>query len=195
MSVSAGDLFGDVDLAACCPSVRVSNYPEGLLDVLLAAPPGPWMYTGALENHPRLIERMAEERPLLGNRGECLRRVRDPAALFRALDRRGLPVPPAAQTPNALPTDGSWLIKPRRSAGGQGVAAWHGEGPAGPQFYFQRRVAGLAGGAVYLAAAGRAVLVGATQQLLGTGAAAGDDFRYSGSIGPMRPRGPLWPPG
>ena len=126
MSVLAGDLFGDLDLQACCPSVRVSNYPHGLIDVLAAAPAGPWMYTGGLENHPQLIERMESLGRLWGNTADCLRRVRDPGAVFQALRRHGLNAPPVAENADDLPTDGSWLVKPRRSAGGIGVAPWRG---------------------------------------------------------------------
>ena len=136
MSVLAGDLFGDLDLQACCPSVRVSNYPQGLIDVLAAAPPGPWMYTGALENHPQLIERMESLRPLWGNTADCLRRVRDPATVFQALGRHGLAAPRVAEHADDLPTDGSWLVKRRRSAGGNGVAPWRGGASAGPRRLF-----------------------------------------------------------
>jgi uncharacterized protein len=186
MSVSAGDLFSDVDLQACCPSVRVSNYPQGLIDVLLAAPAGPWMYTGALENYPQLIERMASLRPLWGNSADCVRRVRDPMAVFHALHRHDLVAPRVANSPDDLPTDGSWLVKRRHSAGGSGVSPWQGSSATGPEVYFQQRIEGRTCGAVYLAAAGRSVFLGATQQILGDDASDGHDFRYSGSIGPLQ---------
>src|SRR5579871_3838271 len=81
----AADHFGDLDLRACATSVRVETYPTGLIDALAAAPAGPWLYTGALENQPDLIERLAAIRPLCGVGGDVLRRVRDPLALAAAL--------------------------------------------------------------------------------------------------------------
>ena len=72
----AGDLFADADLAGACPTVQVPQYPDGLEGLLASAPAGGWMYTGALENHPDLVDRLAEMRPLWGNRGDVLRRVR-----------------------------------------------------------------------------------------------------------------------
>src|SRR6187431_1478558 len=72
------DLFADRDLAAVCPAVKVANYPRGLLAALYRAPDAPWIYTGGLENHPRLVDQMAAIRLLLGNCGEALRRVREP---------------------------------------------------------------------------------------------------------------------
>ena len=183
--VSAGDLFGDLDLQACCPSVRVSDYPHGLFDVLAAAPRGPWMYTGALENYPQLIEQMESVGPLWGNTAACLRRVRDPVAVFQALQRHGLAALPVAEDAENLPTDGSWLVKPRRSAGGNAIAPWRGGATAGPHLYFQQRIDGQPCSAVYAAAAGQAIFLGATRQLLGDSSPAGNDFRYAGSIGPL----------
>src|SRR5258707_10986773 len=60
----AADMFGDLDLRACCPGQRIENYPHGLERALAAAPDGRWMYTGALENHPDLVDRIAAVRPL-----------------------------------------------------------------------------------------------------------------------------------
>ena len=48
-------------------AVAVSRYPSGLAALAREAPPGPWMYTGGLENWPRLIRQIMRERPLWGN--------------------------------------------------------------------------------------------------------------------------------
>src|SRR5262245_57175411 len=81
----AADLFADDDLRACCPAVQVADYPRGLKAAAREFPPGPWMYTGGFENHPALVERIAQERPLLGNAGAALRSVRNPLQLAAAL--------------------------------------------------------------------------------------------------------------
>ena len=85
LQVACGDLYGDADLQATCPVTMVPDYPSGLEKVAREAPAGPWMYTGALENHPRLVERIAQSRPLLGNPAEVLRRVRDPFLVAETL--------------------------------------------------------------------------------------------------------------
>src|SRR5206468_8888687 len=48
------DLFADADLRRLCPVRRidVADYPAGLVTALADAPPGPVLYTGALENYP-----------------------------------------------------------------------------------------------------------------------------------------------
>src|SRR5437867_1794578 len=81
------DVFADLDLRARCPAVAVaaSRYPNGLVTQAREAPPGPWMYTGGLENRPRLIRRMCRERGLWGNDDVALAKVRDPFAMQYAL--------------------------------------------------------------------------------------------------------------
>ncbi len=187
-TVYAGDQFGDVDLRRACCATKVSRYPAGLVAVLESSPSDAWMYTGALENSPALVDRMARIRPLWGNSAERLRRVRHPALLARALDRGGLLYPPLSLQPERLPRNGSWLRKPRHSAGGLRIAPWdlHARQSHDSRgFYFQQRIDGDACSAVYLAAAGNAVLLGATRQLIGAAWTGTTGFCYCGSVGPM----------
>src|SRR5687768_8535892 len=69
------DLFADADLRRIATATRISPYPEGILDWLRTMQPPAWMYTGALENHPELVDQMAWVAPLWGNPGEVLTRV------------------------------------------------------------------------------------------------------------------------
>ena len=208
-----GDLFADVDLQAVATVERVSDYPRGLVSLLSSSPDAPWMYTGALENHPDLIDELAHLRPLYGNRGGVLRRARDPLFWSRALAETGLSAPRVSLSSAELPCDGSWMRKPLRSAHGQGVAPWTREADASQAvgddgWYFQERIAGVAIAAIFVAAEGEAAILGATQQLIGgdwrtalSSISEGPDlkprrenrdaanvefpYRYTGSIGPM----------
>src|SRR5205807_4168874 len=92
------DLFADRDLAAICPAVKIQRYPHDCLAALAAAPEAPWIYTGGLENHPRLVDRLADVRLLLGNRGDVLRRIRDPRLLAEAARDTGCSFPPLGGT-------------------------------------------------------------------------------------------------
>ena len=58
------DLFADADLRAICSAAQVDDYPEGLFAAAIEAPAAPWMYTGGLENYPRLVDDLAARRPL-----------------------------------------------------------------------------------------------------------------------------------
>src|SRR5262245_56838723 len=71
------DLFADADLAARCPFVKLDadRYPHNLLKEIRKSPPGPWMYTGGLENQPKLIEAISRERELWGTTPAALREV------------------------------------------------------------------------------------------------------------------------
>jgi predicted ATP-grasp superfamily ATP-dependent carboligase len=194
----AADLFADQDLQAICPTIRVEGYPHGLWAAFEFAPSGPWMYTGALENHPDLIDRLAAIRPLYGISGESLRAVRNPERLSAVLRAAGFDSPHCSLVPDGIPTDGSWLVKPLASAGGSRISPWRGrsdgfEPPcagAACSRYFQERIDGLPASAVYVGTDGSALLLGITRQLVGlpwcaAGTGTSDEFRYCGSIGPL----------
>ena len=183
----AGDLFADVDLAACSRATRVNRYPHDLARVCAGPQPGPWMYTGALENWPDLVERMAGRRPLLGNDGRILREVRDPLRLRDALTAAGIDTPRVPLDPSQIPRDGSWLLKPLRSAGGHQIEPYAGDAAALSQqhWYYQEYIAGAVYSAVFVADGTAAVLLGATRQLVGEAWTHARQFQYCGSIGPL----------
>jgi len=126
------DLFADRDLAAICPAVKIQRYPHDFLASLAAAPSAPWIYTGGLENYPRLVDRMAALRPLLGNRGDVLRRIRDPLQLAEAPRDAGCSFPPLGGTAGLPSSAMQWLVKPLRSSGGLAVRFACGEEIAQP---------------------------------------------------------------
>lgn len=181
------DLFADRDLAAVCPAVKIARYPGEFLKALAAAPNAPWMYTGGLENHPLLVDRLAEARPLLGNRGSVLRQVRDPLRLAQAVKSAGLPFPKMALSRVDPKDNERWLVKPRRSGGGLGIRFATAEDLQHPPrgTYLQQHIAGEAASAVFVAAGGQVKLLGVTRQLLGRDFAIERQFLYVGSIGPI----------
>ena len=87
------DLFADRDLAALGPAVKVASFPSEFLTALATAPQATWLYTGGLENYPRLVDRLADIRPLFGNPGHVLRQVRDPQRLMAAAIEAGCRFP------------------------------------------------------------------------------------------------------
>lgn len=178
------DLFADADLTALAPTRQVArdDYPHALADLAAQAAPGPWLYTGALENHPDLVDRIARRRPLWGNPGHVLRAVRDPFVWSSSLNRAGLPCPAVRSSPDRLPRDQTWLLKPVTSAGGHGIV------PLGPetalpdrQVFYQERIDGLSLSAIFVGHGDRALFAGVTRQLIGH---PGNPFAYVGSVGP-----------
>jgi predicted ATP-grasp superfamily ATP-dependent carboligase len=191
----AADLFADADLRAIATATRIAPYPEGLIDWLRAIEPPAWMYTGALENYPELVDQMGWIAPLLGNAGDVLTRVRSPWELGDVLGRANFLFPETRDSLQGLPHDGSWLMKTYQGASGSGVRSlerWAGSEEPGDQddgersvAVYQRRVAGVPCSAVYVAAEGAATLLGITRQLIGESWLGSHGFQYAGSIGPL----------
>ncbi|HVT30304.1 MAG TPA: ATP-grasp domain-containing protein [Lacipirellulaceae bacterium] len=189
---AAADLFADADLRQIAISTRISPYPDGFVDWLRAIEPPAWMYTGALENHPELVDQMAWIATLLGNPGDVLARVRSPWALAHALRNAGLLFPETRAITEEISSGGSWLVKTCRGASGSGVTVWSGQpsdkstkADGSNHAVYQRRVDGTPCAAVYVAADGSAQLLGTVRQLIGEPWLEGRDFRYAGSIGPL----------
>ena len=187
--VHAADLFGDSDLRAVAASWTCPRpYPAGLPDAVASLPEAAWCYTGALENHPDVIATIARTRPLAGCPPDVVAAVRDHAELAAAVRAAGLDYPATRGDPAGLSPDGSWLLKPCRSAGGHGIVPWTGGDPpgasaarAGPCVW-QRRIPGRPAAAAFLAAAGRARLIGVSRQLIGRGWCHARPFHYCGSV-------------
>jgi predicted ATP-grasp superfamily ATP-dependent carboligase len=183
------DLFGDADLQACSPThvLSSSNYPEGFVQIARGGPPGPWLYTGGLENRPSLVRRISQARTLWGNDATVLRRARAPRTLHNACREAGTPCPAGHCRPAELPLGGRWLVKPRIGTGGSGIRFWAGEPFVGGnrRLYLQQFVKGDACAAVYIGDGHKAQLLGLTRQLVGVSWLHARRFSYCGSIGPL----------
>jgi uncharacterized protein len=178
------DLFADADLTSACPTTRVDpeQYPDGLARLAADLPPMPWLYTGAIENRPDLVDEISTTHRLLGNPSEVLRAVRDPTALTKAVLDAGLVAPGVRINPSDLPVDGCWLRKPLASAGGRGITPWFGQDRQPRRsVYYQERVEGLPASAIFVGERTRVRCLGVTRQFVGKGA---NRFTYRGSLAP-----------
>ncbi len=187
-AVHAADLFGDIDLCrVAVDSIRVSaapGYPHGLPAAIAASPPGPCVYTGAIENHPEIIAALARERPVAGCGAAAVTEVRDPRRLAAAIRTAGGSFPETFADPAGLPCDGTFVVKPLASAGGRGISRWRGgaTSPAGGRVW-QRFIAGESWSAAFVAASRGCRLIGASHQLVGRGWCGAGPFAYCGSVG------------
>jgi predicted ATP-grasp superfamily ATP-dependent carboligase len=184
---AAIDLFADTDLAACGSTCRVSEYPRGLVTAARTFAASPWMYTGALENHPDVLEQLQQDRCLLGNPAAAVRPVRDPWTLASALREQGFLYPHVRRIGEPAPdADGLW--KPLRSAGGTGVRRENVSErleDLADTHYWQERISGGSLAAVFVGACQHARLLGATRQLVGRRWAGAVGYQYTGSVGPL----------
>ena len=184
------DLFADADLQSRCPAMRLPGpYPEGFLQWVGAELPGPWMYTGGLENRPWLVERMARRRPLWGNDCAALLKARNPAVVRAAVRAAGLPAPAVHWFFTRPPAVGRWLVKPVWGMGDP-IHFWTAADAADrPSMlvYLQEFIEGESQSAIFCGDGKRADLLGVTRQLVGEDWLHAGPFRYCGSVGPLRP--------
>jgi predicted ATP-grasp superfamily ATP-dependent carboligase len=199
--VHAADLYRDLDLAAVArEAVRVAaarddgdGYPRGLAAAAASFPArAPWCYTGGLENHPDLLASIAAARPLAGNPADVVVSVRDPGVLADAVTSAGLAFPATMRSPDGLPTDGSFLIKPLASAGGRGIRIWDTTTAAGwlspggarssAGHCWQRIVAGTPVSAAYVMSPGASRLLGISRQLIGAAWCHAPRFAWCGGV-------------
>ena len=179
--VIAFDLFGDLDLHAA----RVVKRPSltALVDAAVAEAPGAVVYGASFENHPGLVDRLAERHRLLGNPAATLRAVRDPVRLGAALG--DLPYP---RTTVEAPSSGRWLRKPLRGGGGTRVREWRGGTlPAGT--FLQQRIDGVSCSAAAIGDGKDAVVLGLSEQLVGRREFGVRGHRWCGNLVP--PRAPV----
>ena len=201
-NVYAADLFCDLDLQAVAQAAMTVahkndgdalGYPWNLLAAATEFPPDAvWCYTGAIENHPELVDAIARVRPLAGNTAECIRRLRDPAAVATAAVAAGLAFPETRPSPDDVPLDGTWLVKPLAGAGGRGIRRWtpaaaaeSGGGHVAmphPISIWQRFVSGTPLSAAYCFSRRRSQFLGASRQLIGEPWCHASQFAWCGAV-------------
>jgi uncharacterized protein len=190
----AVDQFNDRDLArvAPCALCPEGGYPSALPELAARFPPGPVLYTGGLENHPQVVEELAQTRELWGAPAHVLPRIRDPFKLAAHLARTGFRVPRLVPPGEACPAEGRWLRKPLRSGGGLGVRFARPGEPASADHVFQEFVEGAPMSALFVSDLEEmptwpdgTALFGVTEQLIGEEWLHAAPFAYCGNIGPV----------
>jgi predicted ATP-grasp superfamily ATP-dependent carboligase len=173
------DLFADRDTQRLGETVRcpLADYPHAIPDLVRGLPPGPVAYTGGLENHPPVLDRLAADRELLGNDGTAVEAVRDRVRLRESLQGTGLRFPRQFDEP---PTGIEYLVKRRAGSGGLGVARPGLSGPP-PESSVEEFISGRVMSAQFR----DAMFLGATEQLAGEPWLHAPPFHYAGNIGPV----------
>jgi len=183
-------LFADQDLRDRCSTHQVppGGYPAALKAMAEDAPPGPWMYTGGLENHPTLIQSISGNRSLWGNEGTGLALARWPPFLEEVFRANGICFPKSFISSDRLPQTGRWLAKPLQGAGGAGIhsVSSRQDSDLAKDVYFQQFLEGIPCSAVFAGFESDARLLGATRQLVGERWLHARAFHYCGSIGPLK---------
>ena len=187
------DLFRDADTRrlATRSALIPSTLREGITGPELAeslgrlrkpgeAPPAGLVYGAGFEDRPALLARLAETVPILGNDATAIQRIKDPTSFFSRLGDLGIPHPEVRFSPPGQAR--GWLRKRRGASGGHHVRRARPDEAPEPGVYYQRRVAGQAVSALFLADGTRTTTIGFSLQW-GSGGR-GHAFRFGGAAGP-----------
>ncbi|MSR59776.1 MAG: ATP-grasp domain-containing protein [Planctomycetaceae bacterium] len=184
------DAYADYDLRQVAKVIPVDNFPAGVPDATRNLPQYPWMYTGGLENHPDIIATLMARQQLFGNGPDVLARIRDPWWLAERLRGAKLPALDVV-LPDDVPPDpsGRWLRKPLAGAGGRAICLWNQAASSSSlpdePYYFQRRAAGHAYSAQFVALPAQTLLLGVTRQLIGLRGVHAAPFAWCGAVTPV----------
>jgi uncharacterized protein len=192
------DFFADADtgrIAQSCLKLD-GDLKQGIswtllapaLEALAKAAPSPLLgvvYGAGFEDRPKLLTKLAERWPLIGNAASTVERVKAPKSFFGALDRLGIPHPRTVTGPPPA-EEGSWLVKRQGGAGGSHVMASHivagGRRRAEPGVYFQERVPGRPVSALFVGNGKETRVLGFSEQWAAP--RRGAKWRYGGAARP-----------
>ncbi len=185
--VNAIDLFGDQDLQKVCGrvvQVHADAYPNDLPAIASAFPEGPVVYTGGLENHPKVLGELSSVRKLLGNGPKVVEQVRDFTFIRELAHKNGCSYPTTFSSPAGLPKDGTYLKKPTLSIGGKGILAWKGESKRKSLSgdLWQAFVAGVPMSLSFLASPEGVEVLGVCRQLIGCAWCQVEGFTFCGAV-------------
>lgn len=197
LRVVAADLFADVDLVATCPVMQVKEYPQGCAEWLFDQKIDYWIYAGALENYPEVVDKLAGMAPLLGVSGKVLQQVRNPHWLAKQCHAERFLFPPLVSCDGFIesgefPDKNQWLAKTYQHSSGKGT--WALDEPAdwerahNAQAVAQLRINGTSRAAIFALTNHEAHFYGMSEQLVGSDefgiakCARASSWQYAGSL-------------
>jgi len=192
-SVTAADLFADYDMGQLGEVTPLRKYPWSAPRWLRDADMDAWCYTGGMENYPRLVERMAKQKRLLGCMPETLHRVRDPFWLANMAIQHGCEFPETYRLhdppyePIHPKLSDQWLLKPHRSAGGLNIKSAIKLPKSAHRFFLQRKMPGVPMSAVVLSTKYGYQMVGSSRLQAGPEFGAPLPYLFAGAVSVASP--------
>ncbi len=191
--VLALDAFGDLDLKSLAEAYalhrdfNVRYSPHALCEASRQFSYDAVAYTSNLENYPKIIQRLAGSRQIMGNSPQAVAAVRHWPELFDRLKRAGFPVPETIFAADKRKADSHrrWLIKPVSGGGGHGVIFQRSSEFPGARFMLQEYISGKACSASFVANGQDCIVLGIAEQLIGMHPFGSQGFRYCGNILPL----------
>jgi len=194
--VIALDLFGDADTRRAAndwraigdaSSLRIdpARTLAALRDIAARGDVAGWVAGSGFDSMPFLLAHGARLLPLFGTPVPAVRRLRDAATFFTALQVLGIGHPDVSLQRPADPT--GWLCKDMGGSGGWHIREAAGMpdalAPGGTALYFQRFATGHAMSATFIADGSRAQVIGCNEMTVRP--MGPRPFVYAGAIGPV----------
>ncbi|KQT47495.1 hypothetical protein ASG43_10380 [Aureimonas sp. Leaf454] len=187
------DLFADNDLRDVAADLRIvrGDFVDGfdggdllsaLEDLARGRDPVGVLCGPGFEDRPELLDAIAERWRLLGNTGDTVRRLKDPRSFAALCAGLGIAHPEIRMEPPAGGAASEWLVKRVGAAGGLHIGFLGTREPA-PDRYYQRHVEGARRSALFVAANGKARILGFSEQWPSPSET--EPFRYGGACGPI----------
>ena len=185
------DQFGDQDLRDIADVRLCQRFPEQIPELAGTLPAGGLVLTGAMENHPSIVQEISSTRQYWGCSSHAIAAVRDPIRLQETLRQNNLPSVKTRLARDMRSADGVWLKKPLRSACGIGIhiqdaAQMRHRCFESVDHYYQQRIEGNSQSGVFVTSDESTVLVGVTEQWIGVSWLNARPFGYAGSLGPLK---------
>ena len=177
--VFAADLFADTDtqLVAICKTL--SDYPYDIPLAVEHFQPDAVCITGALENHPSLLEKISQRTLLLTPPISAIAFVRSPRQLSSFLHSHGLDFPEVIES--HAPQDGRWLAKPFKSGSGHQIKLVPAGSTCPADCYLQRYIEGCSMSISYLLQPETTTVLG-TSELLPPPLYSQMPFQFQGAV-------------
>ena len=187
------DYFGDRDQRALVENyslLRDFGLPfstQGLFQATRKLKYDAVVYVSNFENHPNVVGKLGEESVLLGNGEDVLRQVRDWRILRDFCPKEDIPFPVTLLPGEEKEADPGvrWLRKPHLGGGGHGIMTWAGE-PVEKTHVLQAYLDGRPVSIAFAADGQTGVIIGLTEQLIGTKELGDKEFMWCGNILPLK---------
>lgn len=184
------DQYVDQDLKEIAEVIPKIDDSSHWLRLLNQRPSQDWIYTGALENQPDLIEQISQKHRLNGCHTKILKLARNPFFLEQILSETPIQVPPClpsgiSMSKNSPIGNEKWLYKPFRGSAGYGIHftdSIPSDFGINENLYLQRYQSGIPLSALFISFREVTVLVGISRQFIGEAALNAKPFQFCGGI-------------
>ncbi|MFK7779307.1 MAG: ATP-grasp domain-containing protein [Gimesia sp.] len=179
------DQYADQDLHEIAEVIPKTDACSDWIDTLSKRRSLEWIYTGAMENHPELIEQISQQHQLRGCGPKILECARDPFFLQQILSKNSIQAASCLPSGSLLKGTEKWLSKPFKGAAGNGIRFVDSNSSTASlkeHYYLQRYQPGIPLSALFISFHQITILVGIALQFSGNPAFNAAPFQFCGGV-------------